>query len=119
MEDLKTKTANLANHVQDIAQTYYDLARINVAQAGSKALARAIVFLFLAWLMLCVLLLAGIGLSVFLGKLLYNAAAGYFIVAAFYLVVVLFLFLVRKKMVTPFIRNFIIRKIYDKTDNEL
>lgn len=119
MEDLKAKTANLASHVQDIAQTYYDLARINVAQVGSKVVARAILFLLLSWLLLCVLLLAGVGIAIILGKMVHNAAAGYFIVAGIYLFVVIILFLLRKKMLFPFIRNFIVRKIYDKRDKDL
>jgi thiol:disulfide interchange protein len=119
MDDLNTKATNLANHVQDIAQTYYELARINVAQAGSKALSRAIIFFLLAGLVLCILLLASIGLSLILGNLLNNAAAGYFIVASFYLVVVVLFYLLRKKIIFPFIRNFIVRKIYDKSDYQL
>ncbi|MFL5747914.1 MAG: hypothetical protein ACJ751_24780 [Niastella sp.] len=119
MDELHTKTGQLANHVQDIAQTYYDLARINIAQAGAKTLARAIVFFLVSGLAMCVLLLAGIGLSLYLGKLLYNTAAGYFIVAAFYLFIVMLLYLLRKKVVFPFFRDFIVRRIYDKSDNEL
>ena len=119
MDDLHTKTGNLATHVQDIAQTYYDLARINIAQAGAKTLARAIIFFLVSGLVLCVLLLAGIGLSLYLGKLLYNTATGYFIVAGFYLFIVLLLYLLRKKVVFPFFRDFIVRRIYDKSDNEL
>ncbi|OQP58461.1 hypothetical protein [Niastella populi] len=116
MENLNNKAANLASHVQEIAQTYYDLARINVAQAGSKAVARAFLFFLLAGLLLCILLLAGIGLSLYLGKLLNNAATGYFIVAGFYLFLVLFFYMLRRQIVFPFIRNFIVRKIYDKRD---
>jgi hypothetical protein len=116
MENLNNKAANLVNHVQDIAQTYYDLARINVAQAGSKAVARAFLFFLLAGLILCILLLAGIGLSLYLGKLLQDAAAGYFIVAGFYLFLVIVFYLLRKQIVFPFIRDFIVRKIYDKAD---
>ena len=119
MDNLNTKATNLANHVQDIAQTYYELARINVAQAGSKALSRAIIFFLLGGLILCILLLAGIGLSLLLGNLLKNAAAGYFIVASFYLVLVIVFYLLRKRIVFPFIRDFIVRKIYDKSDYQL
>jgi len=117
MENLHTNATNLANHVQDIAQTYYDLARINVAQAGAKAVARATLFFVITGLVLCILLLAGIGLSLWVGILLKNAAAGYFVVAFSYLVLVIILFLLRKQIVFPFIRNFVVRKIYDKTDN--
>ena len=117
MDNLKTNASNLANHVQDIAQTYYDLARINVAQAGAKAVARATLFFIVVGLVLCILLLAGIGLSLVFGKLLQNAALGYFVTAFVYLVLVLFLYMLRKAIVFPFIRNFVVRKIYDKTDN--
>ena len=117
MDNLHTKATNLANHVQDIAQTYYDLARINVAQAGAKAVARATLFFLLTGLVFCILMLAGIGLSLWVGKLLKNAAAGYFIVAFSYLVLVVILFLLRKQIVFPFIRNFVVKKMYDKTDN--
>lgn len=116
MDNINTKASNLVNHVQDIAQTYYDLARINVAQAGSKAISRAINFFLLAGLVLCVLLLAGIGLSMYLGILLKNAAAGYFLAASIYLVLVIALYLLRRNIVLPFIRNIIVRKIYDTTD---
>ena len=119
MDELHTPTANLANHVKDIAETYYDLARINIAQAGAKTLARALIFFLIAGLVLCVLLLAGIGLALYLGKMLHNTATGYFIVASFYLFIVLLLFLLRKKVVFPFFRDFIVRRIYDKSDNEL
>jgi hypothetical protein len=61
-------------------------------------------------------LLAGIGLSLYLGKLLQDAAAGYFIVAGFYLFLVIVFYLLRKQIVFPFIRDFIVRKIYDKAD---
>ena len=55
----------------------------------------------------------------FLGALLNNAAAGYFIVAAFYLVLVVVFYLLRKTLFFPFIRDIIVRRIYDKTDNQL
>jgi hypothetical protein len=116
MENFNTKAANLANHVQEIAQTYYDVARINVAQAGAKAVARAFLFFLIAGLVLCILLLTGIGLSLYLGKLLKDAATGYFIVAGFYLFLVIGFYLLRKQIVFPFIRNFIVRKIYDQAD---
>jgi len=117
MDNLHTKATNLANNIQDIAQTYYDLACINLAQAGAKAVARATLFFIVTGLVLCIMLLAGIGLSLWVGTLLKNTAAGYFIVAFSYLVLVILLFLLRKQIVFPFIRNFVVRKIYDKTDN--
>ncbi|WP_205511701.1 hypothetical protein [Longitalea arenae] len=116
MDNFNTKAANLVNHVQDIAQTYYDLARINVAQAGSKAISRAIIFFLLTGLVLCVFLLAGIGLSLYLGILLKNPAAGYFTAAFIYFLLVMVLYLLRRKIVFPFIRDIIVRKIYDTTD---
>jgi hypothetical protein len=119
MEDLKTKATTLTNHVEDLVETWYELARVNMAQAGSKALSRAVIFFIIGGIFLCILLLLGIGLALFTGKLLHNAAAGYFIVALLYILLLIIVFLLRKKIVFPIIRDFIVRKIYDKTDYQL
>lgn len=119
MEDFKTKATSLTGHVEEIVQTYYELGRVNLAEAGSKALSRAVIFFIIIGVFLCIMLLIGIGLSVFAGKLLNNTAAGYFIVALLYIVLLIVFFLLRKKIVFPIIRDFIVRKIYDKTDYQL
>ena len=119
MEDLKTKAANLSSHVEEIVQTYYELGRLNLAQAGARAISRAIIFFIITGLLLCIILLAGIGLALFLGKLLNNPAAGYFTVALLYIVLLIIFFLLRRKIVFPIVRDIIVRKIYDKTDYDL
>jgi hypothetical protein len=119
MENIKTKAADLTNHVEEIVQTYYDLARVNLAQAGARAISRAIIFFTLAGLFLCILLLLGIGLALLAGRLLHNPAAGYFSVALLYIVLLVVLYMLRRKIVFPVIRNIVVRKIYDKTDYQL
>ena len=119
MEDLKTKATTLSNHVEEIVDTWYQLARVNMAQTGSRALSRAIIFFILGGLFLCILILLGIGLALFAGKLMHNAAAGYFTVALLYIVLLIIVYLLRKKIVFPIIRDIIVRKIYDKTDYQL
>lgn len=118
MEDLKAKATTLTNHVEELVDTWYELARVNMAQAGSRALSRAIIFFIIGGLFLCILILLGIGLAL-TGKLLHNPAAGYFIVALLYIVLLIIVFVLRKKIVFPIIRDLIVRKIYDKTDYQL
>ena|SRR5581483_10810245 len=119
MNDLKTKAVDLASHVEEIAQTYYDLARVNMAQISARALSRAVIFFIIAGVWIVIIMLVAIGLSVLAGKLLHNAAAGYFVVALLYIVLLIIFYLLRKTLVFPFIRNLIVRKIYDKTDYQL
>jgi len=119
MDNLKTKAADLSNHVEEIVQTYYNLARVNVAQIGARAISRAIIFFMLAGGFLCIFLLLGIGIALFVGKMLHNPAAGYFITALLYILILAILYLLRRKIVFPIIRNLVVRKIYDKTDYQL
>jgi hypothetical protein len=119
MDNIKTKATDLSNHVEELAQTYYELARVNLTQVSSRALSRAIIFFIIAGLLLSILLLIGIGLSLWLGRILNNPATGYFIVAFLYIVLLIVFFLLRKKIVFPIIRDIVVRKIYDKTDYQL
>lgn len=119
MEDLKTKAADLTEHVEEMVQTYYELARVNMAQVAARAISLAIIFFLVAGGFLCIFLLVGIGLALMAGKLLHNPTAGYFVAAIAYILILAIIYLLRKKIVFPIIRNLVVRKIYDKTDYQL
>ena len=53
------------------------------------------------------------GLGWWFGILVGNMAAGFFMVAGLFLVLVLVLFALRKKVIVPMIRNMIISKVYE------
>ena len=60
-----------------------------------------------------VLLFSGIALGIWLGEVLDSPALGYLLVAGIYLLIIIILVLLRKRIVFPMIRNLIINKIYE------
>jgi hypothetical protein len=55
----------------------------------------------------------GFGLGWWLGTLFNNMAAGFFAVAGFYLLLIVLMFALRKKVIVPMIQKMIISKVYE------
>lgn len=113
MEDIKEKTADLADHVEDLADTFYRLAVVNVTQRTSN-IASNTVFLILAGVLgFFILLFLGLALAWWLGNVINNRAGGFLLAAAFFLIIVFIIGLLKKKTILPFFRNLIVRQLYD------
>ena len=120
MEEQKTKTEeikedakDLVGHVGDFLETYYQLLTIKLAQKVIDVTSSLINSVILAFLALLFISFVGLGLAWWLGNVVDNRAAGFFITAGIYLVIMLLLIVMRKKLIFPFLRNFLTRKIYD------
>jgi len=113
MEDIKDKTADLADHVEDLADTFYKLTVLKAAQKTTNITSGAVAIIIVCTFGLFVLLFSGLALSWWLGDLLENRSAGFLLGAVFFLIVMIILVVLRKKIVFPFIRDLIIRKLYD------
>lgn len=112
IDELKEKTSDLAGHVEDLANTFYKLTVLNVTQKTSNLVAGMVVGIVIGVLGIFILLFLGIALAWWLGDVLENRTAGFLLGAGFFLVMLLLVFLFRKKIISP-IRNLVIRKIYD------
>jgi len=113
MEDLKEKTIDMADHVEDFAQTFYKLSIIKVTEKVTNAVSGAVVVLAFATLGVFGILFLGIALSLWLGDLVQSRALGFVLGAAFFLLLFFIISILRKNLVFPFIRDLIIRKLYD------
>lgn len=113
MEELKEKTVDLADHVEDLANTFYRLTLVKATEKASNILSGAVVLILIALCGFLVLLFAGIALGWWLGNVIESRAGGFLLSAGFFLIVVLFLSFLGKKTIFPLIRDMIIRKIYD------
>jgi hypothetical protein len=113
MDDLKEKTADLADHVEDFANTFYKLTVLNITQKTTNITSAIILTLLTAILGFLILLFCGIALSWWLGDLVQSRTGGFLLGGAFFLILLLILASIRKKIIFPFIRNLIIRKFYD------
>lgn len=113
MEETKGVFTDLGKGVMDYAESWYKLTVLSGTKKATQAAAFLLTILSVVFLGLFVLLFAGLALGIWLGELLNNPPAGYVIVAALFLVIMVTLIALRNKIVFPFIRDAIIRKLYD------
>jgi len=113
MDELKEKTADLADHVEDLANTFYRLTLLNATQRASNIISSAVVTLLICSLGFLVLLFMGVALAWWLGNIINSRAGGFLLAAAFFLIVLFLFSVLGKKTILPFIRDIIIRKMYD------
>ncbi len=112
-EEIKKDTKDLVEHVTDFLETYYQYLSISLAQKIINFVSSTINSLILAFLCLLVISFSGFGLAWWLGDLINSRAGGFFIVAGIYLLIVVILIAMGKKVIFPFLRNLITRKIYE------
>ncbi|HMF70504.1 MAG TPA: phage holin family protein [Flavitalea sp.] len=113
MVELKDKADELIEHAGDYVETYYKLGLLKLTEKSTTAGSAIIASLLVAVLVIFFLLFLGMGLSWWIGNLLNSIVAGYFIVAGLYLVITICVVMMRKKIIDPFLRNFLVRKIYE------
>jgi ABC-type multidrug transport system permease subunit len=107
-----TTSDNLADNVMDFVETYYKLTLVNITDKASGVASSVVTFMAVFIIGIFVLLFTGLALGTWLGQLLNNTIAGYFLVAGLFLLIMLMIWAFRKKLMSGF-RNFIIRKVYE------
>jgi hypothetical protein len=113
MENIKDKAADLLGHAEDLADTGYKLALLNVTQKAANIASAGITIIIVCTAGIFVLLFGGFALSWWLGDLVSSRAGGFLLGAGFFLIVMVIVVLFRKKIIFPLIRNLIIRNVYD------
>ena len=113
MEQLKAKAENLTENIGDFIDSYYKLTVLKAAEKATTIASVSLVAISIVVLGIFVLFFSGIALGVWLGGLLNNTILGFLLVAAFYLLIMGLLIVLRRKIVFPAIRNIIIRKVYE------
>ncbi len=113
MEEIKEKATDLADHVEDLANTYYRLALANVTQKTSNIVSGVVVVIMVCIMAFFFLFFAGLALGWWLGNLVENRALGFLLAAGFFLLLLAGIILLKKKTIVPMIRNMIIQKIYN------
>ncbi len=113
MEELKQKAEDLVDHVEELADTAYKLALVTVTQKATSIVSNAVLLIATAVLGFMILLFLGIAFSIWMGQLLSNPVAGFLIGSALFLLILLLIAMLRKKIIFPFIRNKIISKVYE------
>jgi hypothetical protein len=113
MAEIKEKADELLEHATDYVETYYKLGMLKLTEKSSAAGSSIIGTLLVLVLGFFFLLFLGMGLSWWIADMINSVMGGYFIVAGIYLLIILCVIFMRKKIIDPFFRNFIVRKIYE------
>lgn len=112
MENLKTSGKNLKDDISEYLDTSFHLFMIEVTRKSVNITSSGIVLAAIVILILFVLLFSGLGLGWWLGLTLNSMLAGFCIVAGAYAVMATMMWIFRKNIFKPFVRNILIRKIY-------
>lgn len=94
------------------------LVRIDAAEKGARLAASFVVTLVLGLLFFFILLFVSIMAGYYFAEVTGSQFYGFGIIAGCYILLFLVLFLIRKKYLYPRIINFIIRTIFDQTNEE-
>jgi hypothetical protein len=113
IRDIQQRAKTLTDDVGELFELYYRLAIITATEKAANAASISITVIVILMLLLFTLLFAGLGLGWFLGEQLHSMLAGYGIVAAIFLLLIVITVAVRKTFLFPRIRNMIIRKVYE------
>jgi hypothetical protein len=113
MEQLKVKAEHLTENVKEYVETYLKLSVVKITDKATGFAAVSIMGILVCFLALCILFFLGIGAAIWLGEIMDNVKAGYFIVAGTYTLITLILIVSRESFLFPLVRNFIIKKVYE------
>ena len=113
MAELKERADDLIEHAGDYIETYYKLGLLKVTEKSTAVGSSIIAALMLTILFIFFALFVGLGLAWWIGGMLDSMIAGYFIVAGIYLLIIICVLMMRKSVIRPFLRNYLVKKIYE------
>jgi hypothetical protein len=113
-QNIKEDAKDIINHTTDYLETFYKLSLVRATKKASDIASGIVNSLLLFFTILCIILFASTAAAWWLGDLLDNPALGFLLVASFYLLLALILIMTRKKVISPFIKNSLISKIYEE-----
>lgn len=114
MEENKNTSEKLVDAVGNWIETYRNLITIRVVEHASQGASIGILSIISLLALVFILFFLGLGSAWWVGEALDNMKAGFFIVGAFYLILLIIILAMAKKILLPGIRNIIIKKIYEQ-----
>jgi len=112
-KEFKTKAEDLVHHLGNLADTYYKLSLVKITKKATNIVSGVAAGIATLFLFVITLFFLGMGLAWWLGQLLNSMPAGFFIVAAIFIVLMILLVVLRRKLVFPFLKKAILKKLYE------
>ena len=112
MEAVKDTVENIIDHSSALAESYYKLSVAKATEKASETAATGTLAMLVAGFVLLILFFTGMGVAWWLGDLLGDRKAGFFVVGGIFLLLLLLLVALRNKTFMPAIRNAVIKSVY-------
>lgn len=117
-EEQKNSFEDLAEHVTEYLDTRWDLLVLNFTEKALNAATAFASALMLGLFGSSILLLVGIGAAIWVGQSMGNYAAGFFIVAGIYALLVLLAIVFARNYIRTVLTDNILASIKDDDENE-
>ena len=110
MENKASEVEKLIENVETYAKTSFDLGKYKAIYISADIVSTFAAKLAIAATIIIVSLLVNIGLALWIGQELGESYYGFFVIAGFYLILTLILYVFRKQWIKKPVSNFIIGK---------
>jgi len=114
MQEQKNDAEKWVDDAGNLIETYRDLITLRVVEHTSLGASVSVLGILSLIFILCIFLFFGLGAAWWIGELMQNRTAGFFIVGGSYLILLSVMLLMARKFIVPSLRNLIIKKIYDQ-----
>jgi len=111
--EIRSKVEKLTDHVEGLLKTYYRLTLVRATQKAANIGSTFLNVWLVVVLVFFMLLFGSLGLAWWLGDIMNSRTGGFLIMAGIFLLLVITLVVLRKKVLFPFTRDLIIKKTYD------
>ena len=116
MMEEKTQIETLVIHLKDYFKENFNLFLLNTYEKISSVVSGITSVLFLASLLAFIFLFISIGLSLWIGKLMGETFAGFFVVGGLYLLIGIIIYANREKWIQVPVINVLLKNITDEKD---
>ncbi len=113
IQEIKEDTKDLFDHAVDYVETFYRLKTIAIAQKAIDIGSGAINGVIIGILAIFSFGSISFGIGWWLGNVVDNRAAGFFITGGLYILIIIAIIVMRKKLIFPLLRNMLTKKIYE------
>jgi hypothetical protein len=110
----RTQQDGFVDAVGDMVNTYRKLVNVRIVESVAAGGSVSILGILLLVIGVFTLLFGGLGVAWWIGEAWGDLKMGFFIVGGFYLLVLLVTLLMSGSVVLPWLRNIIVRKIYEQ-----
>ncbi|UEG50722.1 phage holin family protein [Ferruginibacter lapsinanis] len=118
MEQVFTKVEELADHVKEYVNNHITSVKLSVAEKSSAVIAAAITIIVLLVGCMFFITLISIALAFAFAKLTGEYYWGFLIVAGIYLLIGVFIWKAREKIIRLPIMNAMLKKLFKEEENE-